>query len=104
MTLYELLHEVTFDEIAPNFVYYNYFNIVVPLAKYKMHYDMLRQLSPLRTNVTDKVITIGQLWHDKPEENTPPMCDDLYKDRDWEVNLAKEIVWTPMLLQPHGQR
>lgn len=44
MTLYELLHKVSFDEIAP-FLSESYTE-GKPLAPFKMHYDYLRHLVP----------------------------------------------------------
>ena len=43
MTLYELLHQVTFDEIVPFIERYHGWNA---LALYKIHYDYLRHLTP----------------------------------------------------------
>jgi hypothetical protein len=43
MTLYELLHQVSFDEIVPFIERYHGWNA---LALYKIHYDYLRHLTP----------------------------------------------------------
>lgn len=54
MTLCELLHKVSFDEIAP-FLSKSYTE-GTPLAPFKMHYDYLRHLVPQQNEHNDKII------------------------------------------------
>lgn len=54
MTLCELLHKVSFDEIAP-FLSKSYTE-GKPLAPFKMHYDYLRHLVPQQNEHNDKII------------------------------------------------
>ena len=54
MTLYELLHKVSFDEIAP-FLLKSYAE-GRSLAWFKMHYDYLRHLVPQQNEHNDKII------------------------------------------------
>ena len=54
MTLYELLHKVSFDEIAP-FLSKSYAE-GRSLAWFKMHYDYLRHLVPQQNEHNDKIL------------------------------------------------
>lgn len=54
MTLYELLHKVSFDEIAPFLS--NSYTEGKPLAPFKMHYDYLRHLVPQQNEHNNKII------------------------------------------------
>ena len=56
MTLYELLHKVSFDEIAP-FLSKSYAE-GKSLPWFKMHYDYLRHLVPLPKSEKDYKITV----------------------------------------------
>jgi hypothetical protein len=58
MTLYELLHQVSFDEIVPFIKRYHGWNA---LALYKIHYDYLRHLTPELGERTTAVVSNGEL-------------------------------------------
>ena len=89
MTYSELLHSVTFDEIAP-FVEKKAGRAVC-LALYKTHYDMLRLLTPRRKENDNETaaVTNAKLYHEweEPKLDAYPLEGDL-----WEVSLAKELV------------
>ena len=56
MTLYELLHQVSFDEIVPFIKRYHGWNA---LALYKIHYDYLRHLTPELGEETTATVSNG---------------------------------------------
>lgn len=92
MTYSELLHSVSFDEIMPYMEKYHGHTRCT--AHYKMHYDMLRLLTPHREeddNVT-AAITNAELDYDweVPHLDGYPLEGDL-----WEVSLAKELIIAP---------
>ena len=64
MTLYELLHQVSFDEIVPFIKRYHGWNA---LALYKIHYDYLRHLTPELGERTTAVVSNGELDESWPE-------------------------------------
>lgn len=89
MTLYELLHQISFDEIVPFVKSYHGWN-ALPL--YKVHYDYLRHLTPRLGENT--IITV---CNDETDESWPephlhahPLEGDF-----WEESLAKELVIEP---------
>lgn len=89
MTYSELLHQVSFDEIAPYIRKYG--GEDCSLVWYKIHYDMLRQLEPHLDEDDEKTATISnaELCYDweEPHLDAYPMEGAL-----WESNLAKELV------------
>ena len=92
MTYSELLHSVSFDEIMPYMEKYHGHTRCT--AHYKMHYDMLRLLTPHREegdNAT-AAITNAELDYDweVPHLDGFPLEGDL-----WEVSLAKELIIAP---------
>ena len=92
MTYSELLHSVTFDEILPFIKKYHGHS--ESTAMYKMHYDMLRHLTPHQeeSDIKTAIISNAKLDYDweKPHLDAYPLEGDL-----WEVNLAKELVIEP---------
>ena len=89
MTLYELLHQVSFDEIVPFIERYHGWNA---LALYKIHYDYLRHLTPELGERTTAVVSNGELDESWPEPHLDahPLEGDL-----WEHSLAKELIIEP---------
>ena len=89
MTLYELLHQVSFDEIVPFIKRYHGWNA---LALYKIHYDYLRHLTPELGERTTAVVSNGELDESWPEPHLDahPLEGDL-----WEHSLAKELIIEP---------
>ena len=89
MTYSELLHQVSFDEIAPYIKKYG--SEGCSLVWYKIHYDMLRQLTPHLDEDDEKKSTISnaELSYDweEPHLDAYPMEGSL-----WEASLAKELV------------
>ena len=89
MTYCELLHQVSFDEIAPYIRKYG--SEGCSLAWYKIHYDMLRQLEPHLDEDDEKTATISnaELYYDceEPHLDAYPMEGDF-----WETSLAKELI------------
>ena len=89
MTYSELLHQVSFDEIAPYIRKYG--SEECSLVWYKIHYDMLRQLEPNLDEDDEKTATISnaELYYDweEPHLDAYPMEGSL-----WEASLAKELV------------
>jgi len=88
MTYSELLHKVTFDEIAPYIRKYG--SEECSLVWYKIHYDMLRQLEPNLDEDDENTATISnaELCYDweEPHLDAYPMEGAL-----WESCLAKEL-------------
>lgn len=91
MTLYELLHKVSFDEIAP-FLSKSYTE-GKPLAPFKMHYDYLRHLVPSPKSETGYDIyveMVPQTGSDTDESRiTVSACLD---GNPWEDSLGREII------------
>ena len=89
MTLYELLHQVSFDEVVPFIERYQGWNA---LALYKIHYDYLRHLTPELGERTTAVVSNGELDESWPEPHLDahPLEGDL-----WEHSLAKELIIEP---------
>lgn len=89
MTYCELLHQVSFDEIAPYIRKYG--SEGCSLVWYKIHYDMLRQLEPHLDEDDEKTATISnaELYYDweEPHLDAYPMEGDY-----WEASLAKEMI------------
>ena len=89
MTYSELLHQVSFDEIAPYIRKYG--SEECSLVWYKIHYDMLRQLEPNLDEDDEKTATISnaELYYDweEPHLDAYPMEGSL-----WGASLAKELV------------
>lgn len=92
MTYSELLHSVTFDEILPFIEKYHGHSESV--AMYKMHYDMLRHLTPHHDESDNKTATISNAKLDFDWEK--PHVEALSLEGDlWESCLAKELVVAP---------
>ena len=89
MTLHELLHQVSFDEIVPFVERYHGWNA---LALYKIHYDYLRHLIPKLGEETIATVSNGE-----PDESWPePHLDAFPLEGDyWEHSLAKELIIEP---------
>lgn len=89
MTYSELLHQVSFDEIAPYIRKYG--SEGCSLVWYKIHYDMLRQLEPHLDDDDEETATISnaELYYDweEPHLDAYPMECSL-----WKASLAKELV------------
>lgn len=89
MTYCELLHQVSFDEIAPYIRKYG--SEEGSIAWYKIHYDMLRQLEPRLDEDDEKTATISnaELYYDweEPHLDAYPMEGSL-----WKSSLAKELI------------
>lgn len=91
MTYNELLHQVTFEEIAP---YIGKYGSKEGIALYKTHYDMLRLLEPREGEDDEKTVTVSnaELYYDfeEPHLDAYPI-EGCY----WEVALSKEIIVEP---------
>jgi len=89
MTLYELLHQVSFDEIVPFIERYHGWNA---LALYKIHYDYLRHLTPDPGEETTAIVSNGETDESWPEPHLHafPLEGDY-----WEHSLAKELIIEP---------
>ena len=89
MTYSELLHQVSFDEIAPYIRKYG--SEGCSLVWYKIHYDMLRQLEPHLDDDDEETATISnaELYYDweEPHLDAYPM-----EGNSWESSLAKELI------------
>ena len=66
MTYKELLHQVSFDEVVPYIEKYH--GEKGCLALYKIHYDMLRHLTP---NPEDSYYKNATVSHGEPDEDWP---------------------------------
>ena len=89
MTLYELLHQVSFDEIVPFIERYQGWNA---LALYKIHYDYLRHLTPGLGERTTAVVSNGEL--DDALEQMAKVFEDMLELAQVEKTmqlLAEEI-------------
>lgn len=93
MTFKELLNSVRFEDMAPHIVRM-YPDMERCLGWYKIHFDMLRQMTPVfHENANDKVCKITlRDWEDGtgPHLDAYPMEGDL-----WEHSLTKELVIAP---------
>lgn len=89
MTLYELLHQVSFDEIVPFIKRYHGWNA---LALYKIHYDYLRHLTPELGEETTATVSNGELDESWPE---PHLAAHPLEGDFWEHSLAKELIIEP---------
>ncbi len=94
MTLSELLHTVTFEEVAPYIVKYHGDDKC--MAGYKIHFDLLRGMKPSCSEGDNKIATISH-YEGIGEEEIPPLMLDAYplEGDYWEVSLAKELVINP---------
>lgn len=86
MTLSELLHKVTFEELIPfMFLFEDYdWN----LASYKMHYDYLCHLSEIKTEPKNKSINTPLSRKEKLKRPFEPCSFDV---NGWRIALAKEL-------------
>ena len=89
MTLHELLHQVSFDEIVPFIEQYHGWNA---LALYKIHYDYLRHLTPELGEETTATVSNGELDESWPE---PHLAAHPLEGDFWEHSLAKELIIEP---------
>jgi hypothetical protein len=89
MTLHELLHQVSFDEIVPFIERYHGWNA---LAMYKIHYDYLRHLTPKQGEEATATVSNGE-----PDESWPePHLSAFPLEGDcWEHSLAKKLIIEP---------
>ena len=85
MTFYELLHQVSFDEIVP---FIERYCGMRAFAMYKVHYDYMRHLTPKQGVETTATVSNG-----KPDEW---WCSHLYayllEDEKMERAVAKELI------------
>ncbi len=95
MTYLELLHSVKFDDIVPFIGKYHGHEDC--MAWYKIHYDILCQMTPHREEGDKATATISCYVPDEDEKDmehgkltAPSLEGDL-----WEVALAKELVIEP---------
>lgn len=89
MTLGELLHQVSFEEIRPFIpVYYGDENC---MALYKIHYDILCHLTPRRGEKGNKIVTISKYIPEEWDVNPPRLDASSLEGDYWEVSLAKEL-------------
>ncbi len=94
MTYSELLHKVSFEEIAPFLKKYPNADNLFP---YQQHYDMLRLMEPVWAEEEDKdYLTIKIEKDDSPEDEDGDTYPLLFawpiEGQIWENSLAKEIV------------
>ncbi len=103
MTLSELLHSVSFDEIMP-FIkkYHGNENC---MAGYKIHYDILCNTTPQMDENSEKQVTISYCESDDTEKNLPPDLLDAHPlEGDlWEISLAKELVIAPEVIASNAE-
>ena len=71
MTYSDLLHKVSFDEIAP---YIEKYRSNKDIALFKSHYDMLQQIEPKKKQNSKNEIVIS-IW---PEGNTKDFFHSIY--------------------------
>ena len=92
MTFKELLNSVTFEEVAPCLLQMHP-DAEGNLKWYKIHFDMLRQMTPKfddDANCDVCNITLREREDESPRLNAYPMEGDL-----WEHSLTKEIILAP---------
>ena len=92
MTFKELLNSVTFDEVAPCLLQMHP-DAEGSLKWYKIHFDMLRQMSPRHHDDANSDVChiTMEKWRDgKTILDAHPMEGDL-----WEHSLTKEIILAP---------
>ena len=92
MTFKELLNSVTFDEVAPCLLQMHP-DAEGNLKWYKIHFDMLRQMTPKYDDDANSDvcnITLRERKDESPRLNAYPMEGDL-----WEHSLTKEIILAP---------
>ena len=91
MTLYELLHKVSFDEIAP-FLSKSYVE-GRSLAWFKMHYDYLRHLVPQQNEHNDKII----VYLIPPAVDSPRITITAFLEKTlWKSLWAGKWLWKIM--------
>ena len=92
MTFKELLNSVTFEEVAPQ-ILRMYPDAEHELKWYKIHFDMLRLMTPKRhadANSDVCHITLEEWTDGELHLDAHPMEGDL-----WEHSLTKEIIIAP---------
>ena len=93
MTFKELLNSVSFGEVAPEIVRM-YPKAEHDLRWYKIHFDMLRQMTPKRHE--DSNGDVCHITMSKWDENSEPRLDAFPMEGDWwEHSLTKELVIAP---------
>lgn len=93
MTFKELLNSVSFGEVAPEIVRM-YPKAEHDLRWYKIHFDMLRQMTPKRHE--DNNGDVCYITMSKWDENSEPHLDAFPMEGDWwEHSLTKELVIAP---------
>ena len=91
MTLYELLHKVSFDEIAP-FLSKSYTE-GRSLAWFKMHYDYLCHLVPSPKSETDDDIYVEMVPQTGYDTDESRITVSAWLDGNpWEDSLGREII------------
>lgn len=91
MTLSELLHKVSFDEIAPFLS--NSYTEGKPLAWFKMHYDYLCHLTPSYKSEKDDKIKVYVIPQTASEPDEPRITVSAWLDGNpWEESLGREMV------------
>ena len=91
MTLYELLHKVSFDEIAP-FLSKSYAE-GRSLAWFKMHYDYLCHLVPSPKSETDVDIYVEMVPQTGSDTDESRITVSAWLDGNpWEDSLGREII------------
>ena len=86
MTLSELLHKVTFEELIPFMSLFEDYNW--NLASYKMHYDYLCHLSEIKTESKRKPVNTLLSREVKFKGLYEPCSFDV---NGWRISLAKEL-------------
>ncbi len=100
MTYSELLHSVDFDDIAPYVAKYHGDDDC--MVMYRIHYDILRGMTPHREEDDNGIVTISYYEPSyEGEEVVPGRLDAYPLEGDlWEVSLAKELVIAPDVTAP----
>lgn len=89
MTLSELLHKVSFEEICP---FLDYQGNADCMALYKMHYDILCHLIPHNKGRGNGIVTVSRYEPEEDEPDSPRFYASSLEGDYWEVCLAKELV------------
>lgn len=97
MTYKELLDSVSFEEIMPYIEKYHGGKNC--LALYKIHYDMLRHLSP---NINDAYYKSATVKHGRQDEDWPEphLTAHRFEGQVWEGALAMELAIEPDVTEP----
>ncbi len=88
MTLHELLHCVTFDEVLQHL---GCITANQCEADYKVHYDILRHITPQLEEGDTQVTTISNSEPDEHTTDTPRLDAYPLEGELWEIAVAREI-------------